>query len=86
MIPKEWLQSQMSAPEIAALGTPRGRVTRRMRPFLESLQTFKAQLKPSDELWYFDSPSECWQSLGGCRGMAIVRDGDIVDTYVLMEN
>jgi hypothetical protein len=86
MIPKEWLQSRMSETEVAALGNPKGRVTRRVRPFIASLRTFKAQLKPGDELWYFDSPTECWQNLGGCRGMAIVRDGDIVDTYVLMEN
>jgi hypothetical protein len=86
MIPKEWLQTRMSDGEIAALGTAKGRITRRARPLLEELRRIKAKLKPGDELWYFDSPTECWQNLGGCRGMAIVRDGDIVDMLVLMEN
>jgi hypothetical protein len=86
MIPKEWLTTRYSEGEIAALGTTRGRVTRRMRPLLAGLLAFKARLKPGDELWGFDSPPESWANLHGSRGMAIVRNGEVVDTLVMMEN
>lgn len=86
MIPKEWLQTRMSDGEIAALGTAQGRIPRRARPLLEELRRFKAKQKPGDELWYFDSPVERWQNLGGCRGLALVRDGEVVDMHILMEN
>lgn len=86
MIPTEWLQTRMSDGEIVALGTAKGRITRRARPLLEELRRFKAKWKPGDEIWYFDSPAECWQNLRGCRGLARVRDGEVVDMYITMEN
>lgn len=36
---------------------------------------FLRQMVPGDELWYFTSPPEQWQSLAGAAGYAIVRNG-----------
>jgi hypothetical protein len=36
---------------------------------------FLEQMAPDDELWFFTSPPELWQSLAGDAGYAIVRDG-----------
>lgn len=36
---------------------------------------FVDQMGPGDELWFFTSPPELWQSLAGVSGYAIVRDG-----------
>ncbi|MDI1476866.1 hypothetical protein [Polyangium sp. y55x31] len=36
---------------------------------------FLGLMAPGDELWFFTSPPELWQSLAGVAGYAIVRDG-----------
>jgi hypothetical protein len=36
---------------------------------------FLSNMAPGDELWFFTSPPELWQSLAGAAGYAIVRDG-----------
>jgi hypothetical protein len=86
MIPQSWLQTPFTDEEIAALGTSRGRVPRRVRPWHTALLAFKAKLKPGDTLWSFDSPAEAWANLHGSRGLAIVRDGEVVETLIWMEN
>lgn len=35
-----------------------------------------------DELWEFTSPAEYWENLAGRGGVALVRDGKIVETVV----
>lgn len=32
-----------------------------------------------DELWYYDTPAESWENLGGENGFALVRDGRVVE-------
>lgn len=85
-IPTEWLTHALTDIEVAALGEVRGRITRKNRPFVAALLAFKAQLRAGDALWYFDSPQEAWANERGCRGLAIVRGGEVIDTLVLMEN
>jgi len=81
-----WLKTPFTDAEVAALGRPRGRVTRAARPMVTALQAFKARLQPGDEVWSYDAPQAAWQDLHGERGLAIVRAGQVVETLVLMEN
>ena len=43
---------------------------------------FLAALGPGDELWTFSSSEGSWRALAGRAGYAIVRDGEVVKTYV----
>lgn len=47
---------------------------------------FIQAIQPDDELWYYKSPKETWDSLAGCAGYAIVRGGEIVSTYNTMRS
>ena len=46
----------------------------------------KSQMLPGDELWRFSSPMPTWQLLMGRAGISLVRDGEIVDSMILMMN
>jgi hypothetical protein len=39
-----------------------------------------------DELWEFCSPPESWQHRAGRTGIALVRDGEIIDSIVTVMN
>ena len=50
----------------------------------EMSQEWKNQLRdhydkhsPDSQLRYFDAPKEVWEGLGGARGYAIVKDGEL---------
>ena len=43
-------------------------------------------LQPVQELWYFESPQEYWDSLCGRAGYAIVEGGKVVDTHMTAIN
>ncbi len=48
---------------------------------------FLAQMKQGDELWFFSTPQERWESLSGREGYAIVRDGgQIIDRFFTRRN
>ena len=42
-----------------------------------------AGMQPGDELWWFESP---WGLLSGCKGLAVVRQGEIVDFFVTVQS
>ena len=44
------------------------------------------QMQPGDEIWEFDSSRESWEHLCGRSGIALVRDGEIVASVVLVMN
>jgi hypothetical protein len=43
---------------------------------------FSKKVRVGDELWSFRSPQESWSILAGEAGVALVRGGRIVATYV----
>jgi hypothetical protein len=49
-------------------------------------ETLKAEMKPGDELWIFESPSDSWRKLAGRAGVALVRDGTVVKSIVTLMN
>jgi hypothetical protein len=47
---------------------------------------FRGKFREGDELWEFSSPPDTWQNLCGRAGVAIVRHGKIVDSFVTVMN
>lgn len=41
-----------------------------------------AKMQPGDELWSWASDQESWNKLAGRAGMALVRDGEVIDTFL----
>jgi hypothetical protein len=61
----------------------------RVREFPELLKPFgfinalwenlKSKMQDGDELWEYKSGGESWENLAGREGIALVRDGKIID-------
>ncbi len=49
-------------------------------------EAMKARLQPGDELWTFASSKESWRNLAGRAGIALVRNGQIIERLVTMMN
>jgi hypothetical protein len=49
-------------------------------------EALKALMQPGDELWTFESSSESWGDLAGRAGVALVRNGEIIERLVTMMN
>jgi hypothetical protein len=45
-----------------------------------------ANMQPGDELWWFMNSAEAWAGLCGCKGLAVVRQGEMVDYFVTMRS
>jgi hypothetical protein len=43
-------------------------------------------MEPGDELWAFSSPPETWQHLCGRAGIALVRNGEVIEAMTTMMN
>jgi hypothetical protein len=49
-------------------------------------KAFKLRAQPGDEVWRFSSPPESWRALAGRAGVALVRNGEIVEKFVTLMN
>jgi hypothetical protein len=49
-------------------------------------ETIVAEMRPGDQLWLYDSDREHWANLCGVRGLALVRDGRVVETMLECRN
>jgi len=66
---------------------PRAEMMRKPFAFLNAeWEALKARMQPGDELWTFASSPESWRDLAGRAGIALVRDGQIVERLVTMMN
>ncbi|MBN1798382.1 MAG: hypothetical protein JW822_07380 [Spirochaetales bacterium] len=52
----------------------------------EQWQEFLAQMREGDELWEFESPPETWDNLAGRKGIALIRDCEVVALIVTLMN
>ena len=77
-----WLRLRIHPPESAPEGEPSGAIGDEPMLVAELLEA----LEPSQELWYFESPPETWNSLCGRAGYAVVEDGKIVDAHITILN
>jgi hypothetical protein len=86
-IPGDWLGKKITVAE-AEDDNP-GIRDARVAQFPEAARPFgflnyqwealKAEIKPSDELWTFISPVDSWQQFVGRMGIALLRDGKVID-------
>jgi hypothetical protein len=90
IIRADWLRKKITVEEAEAEnpGITDDRVTRfpeAAGPFgflNRQWEALKAQIKPSDELWTFISPTESWQQFTGLMGVAFLRDRKVIDVIV----
>ncbi len=78
-ISKEWLNTKTSIAELEEKEMYEG------KPFgyqNAQWEEFKAKMIIGDELWEFSSSSESWDSLAGRAGVALVRNGEVIDSIV----
>jgi hypothetical protein len=87
---KEWLTRRLTVDDAEAahsvqderLGpdpVPFGFINHRWRQLL-------ARMTPGDELWEFSSSPESWANMAGRSGIALVRQGEIVDSIITALN
>jgi hypothetical protein len=87
---KEWLNNRISVEEAEKKFMEQDdRIGPDPVPFgyyNEPWEKLKANLQDGDELWQFSSPKESWINMCGRAGLCIVRDGEIVDHFVIAMN
>lgn len=98
-IPREWLRHKATPEDFeraqlerraAAFDLPFDKVAQKFsaRPFGEMTdrwREFVEQIGENDELWFFSSPDDSFAMKLGCLGYAIVRDGDVRKTLVMLQ-
>jgi len=89
-IPKEWLRGKVeirvNEPEEKVQKRRNKRQTPKPNDELilsakEAESMFGESMKPGDEIWFFSSPPEFWQSLCGSSGYVLVREGEVIDSF-----
>jgi hypothetical protein len=78
-IPRQWLGRETSLEEIESAPYPNELWLREWREFM-------SQMQPGDQLRWFSSPDEAWRLLAGRAGYAIVRQGEVVDAFIIILN
>jgi hypothetical protein len=89
-VPKNWLIKRITVGEAEAahmvidgrpgLGpVPFGFLNKEWRALLD-------QMTQDDELWEYSSSSESWKALAGRAGIALVRNGEVVDSILTVMN
>ncbi len=80
VVPAEWLDTPVSVEQLDAdYDTPNSGVH-------ADWERLKAEMQPGDRLVRFASPAESWKHLAGRAGIALVRDGNVIDAFVTMMN
>jgi len=94
MIPADWLRKKITVAEAEAdnPGITDESAIRYLwatRPFgflNREWETLRAAMKHGDELWTFISPAASWQQLAGRMGVALLRDGKVIEVIVTAIN
>lgn len=87
---KDWLTAQITVEEAEAKHMKTiGRIPRTV-PFGFLNDSWKnrilGQMIQGDELWEFSNSSNHWENLAGRRGIALVRDGEIIASITTLMN
>jgi hypothetical protein len=87
---RDWLTKRLTVQDIDAEHSVRDeRLGPDPVPFgfvNDQWQALLAKAEPGDELWEFSSPPESWQRLMGMAGIALVRNGEVIDSFVTAMN
>ena len=87
---KEWLKRKLTIREaeerhlvyheqLGNKGVPFGFLNAEWRELV-------ARMLDGDEIWEFSSPANTWSKLGGRAGVALVRNGEIIDSIITRMN
>jgi hypothetical protein len=49
-------------------------------------EALKAKVQPGDEVWFWSSDPEDWERFMGWEGIALVRNGEIIDSFITALN
>ena len=86
----DWLQKQVTVAEVEAANMVQCKsLGPEPVPFGFAYAEWRrliVQMQEGDELWEFSSSSDSWQHLAGRAGIALVRDGKVVDSIVTLMN
>jgi hypothetical protein len=84
---RSWFPRKIHAPE-PKRDVPKGWLVRRLSDEEAALQhpRFRTRRQEGDEVWEFNSPARFWQHLAGRAGIALVRDGEVVDSIITSMN
>ena len=83
-VPFEWLISRITVEQAEAEHTPPG-----LKPFgLQNAkwEALKSRMRPGDELWTYQSPPDSWKAMHGRMGIALVRNGKVIDSILTAMN
>lgn len=77
---KSCLQRPVSVQEVES------RKFGRPSPTNPDWRQFLEQMSETDELWQYSSSEDRWKNMMGETGVAIVRNGEVVDIFTLLHN
>ena len=80
VVPPEWLDVPVS---VEQLDGDYGVQTSGVHKDWERL---KSEMRPGDQLMRFVSSYQSWEKHAGRMGIALVRDGKVIDAFVTMVN
>lgn len=87
---KNWLQRQLTIEEAETRNMVcDSRLGNEEVPFgfmNKEWKTLITRMIEGDELWEFNSPEDTWENLCGRAGIALVRNGEVIDTLITMMN
>jgi hypothetical protein len=49
-------------------------------------EALKEKMEPGDEIWFWSSDEDSWKRMMGWEGMALVRQGEIIDFFLTAQN
>ena len=78
---RSWLDKKLTIPEAEAGHQYNGLAFGHMNAQWELL---KSEMIEGDELWSFNSPADSWRHLAGRSGIALVRNGEVIQALLTM--
>jgi hypothetical protein len=88
--PVDWLEERIRLADLRCeTETGRGSVndnSGEWTPYREAFSRIALRMRDGDELWTFASPPDTWRALMGRRGVALVRQGKVIEQVVLEMN
>jgi hypothetical protein len=89
-IPKDWFTCRLTVAEAEARYLVLDeRLGSEPIPFgfnHDRWQEMLGRSEPGDEIWEYSSPRELWAQMMGRSGIALVRRGEVVDSFVRRMN
>jgi hypothetical protein len=84
---RSWFPQKIHVPEPKP-DVPNDWLVRRLSDEEIALQRprFRTRMQVGDEVWEFNSPAHFWEHLAGRAGIALVRNGEVLDSIITSMN